>query len=79
MIKVSILNLRGFLEIINRCQGRVIALSSNGEKTNITRNPPVQRELERQYQKNGKCLPLCLTFEKTEDYLAVVSYYAGDC
>ncbi len=79
MIKVNILNLSGFLETVNQCKGGVMILSPDGKRTNITRQYAVQREIKRQYQRNGKCLPLALVFEEPKDYMAVVSYYAGDC
>ena len=79
MIKVNILNLTGFLDTINQCNGRVSMLAPDGAKVNITRQYGVQHELAKQYQKNRKSLPLTLFFEEPKDYLAVVSYYAGDC
>ena len=39
----------------------------------------MQEKLAEQYRQNGKCLPLSLVFEEPKDYMAVVSYYAGDC
>ncbi len=51
MIKVNILNLKGFLETVNQCQGRVMVVSSNGKKTNITRQYFIQNEMEKQHQK----------------------------
>lgn len=79
MIKVNILNLSGFLETVNQCRGRVMVLAPGGERINITRQYPIQREMEQQYRQNGNCLPLSLVFEEAKDYLAVVCYYAGDC
>ena len=79
MIKVNILNLSGFLETINQCKGRVSMLAPDGARVNITRQYSIQQELAKQHQQNGKCLPLSLTFEEPKDYMAVVSYYAGDC
>ena len=48
MIKVRILNLKSFLETVNRCQGRVMMLSSDGGKTNITRQYEVQHKMGEQ-------------------------------
>lgn len=79
MIKVNILNLSAFLETINQCKGRVSMLAPDGKRVNITRQYPIQEELARQYQQNGRCLPLSLTFEEPKDYMAVVCYYTGDC
>lgn len=79
MIKVNILNLSGFLETLNQCEGRVSMLAPDGAKINITRQYSVQQELAKQYLQNGRCLPLSLIFEKPKDYMAVVYYYVGDC
>ena len=79
MIKVNILNFKGFLETVNQCHGRVIVLSADGQKTNITRQYPIQHEMEKNYQKNGKCLPLSLIFDEPKDYMTFISYYADDC
>ena len=79
MIKVKILNLTGFFETVNQCNGRVSMLTPDGDKVNITRQYSVQEKLAEQYRQNGKCLPLSLVFEEPKDYMAVVSYYAGDC
>lgn len=79
MIKVNILNLKNFLETVNQCTGRVLVLSPNGNKTDINKQYPIQRELQSQYQKNGNCLPLTLEFDYPTDYMNIVSYYAGDC
>lgn len=79
MIRVNILNLNSFLKTVNQCRGRVMMLSKEGEAKNITRQYSVQQEMKAQYQKNGRYLPLSLTFDDPADYMAIVSYYAGDC
>ncbi len=79
MIKVNILNLSGFFKTVNQCRGRVMVLAPGGKGINITRQYSIQHEMEKQYQQNGKHLPLSLEFEEPKDYMAVISYYAGDC
>ena len=79
MIKVYILNLKGFLETVNKCSGRVMVCSPTGQKTDITRQYLIQRELEKEYQKNGSYLPLSLTFDEPRDYMAVVTSYISGC
>ena len=79
MIKITVMNLKGFLETVNRCRGRVMMLSPDGRKTDITRQYEVQHALTQQYQKNRKLLPLSLTFDEPKDFMDVVAYYAGDC
>ena len=70
MIKVNIMNLPGFFETINRCRGRVMMLAPDGTKVNLTRQYPVQQELEKQYRQNGKRLPLSLFFDSAGFYIA---------
>lgn len=79
MIKVNILNLNRFLSVVNQCRGCIYALTSDGRKKNITRDYHNQEKLEREYLSNGGKLPLSLLFDDPKDYMAVVSYYAGDC
>lgn len=79
MIKVSILNLARFLETVNHCEGSVCMLDCDGSRTNITRQYSIQKNLETEYLRNGRCLPLSLIIEKPKDYMAIVCYYAGDC
>ena len=79
MIKVNILDIKGFFDTVNQCRGNVWVLTADGVKVNINRHEPMQRVLQREYQKNGRCLPLTLQFDDPKDYMAVVSYYAGDC
>ena len=45
MIKVNILNLKGFLETVNQCRGRGLALCPDGRKANITRQYDVQEAM----------------------------------
>ncbi len=47
MIKVNILNLKRFLETVNQCHGRIMVLSSDGQKMNITREYAIQKEMEK--------------------------------
>ena len=79
MIKVNILNLKNFLETINQCSGRVLNLLPDGTRRDINKQYSIQRELEREYIENGRCLPMTLEFDDPGDYLDVVAYYAGDC
>lgn len=79
MIKVNILNLEKFFSVVNQCIGCVIMINTNGRKNNITRNYVLQDDLRDMYRKNNGSLSLDLDFENSRDYMAVVSYYAGDC
>ena len=79
MIKVKILNMKNFLKAVNQCSGQVTAVAPDGEKTVINKYFTAQRRLKDQFKDNKNCLPLNLEFDTPEDYLRIVSYYAGDC
>lgn len=79
MIKVNIMNMNRFLEVVNQCRGCIYSIAADGRKSNITRDYYNQETLEREYAQNGNKLPLTLLFDDHRDYMSVVSYYAGDC
>lgn len=79
MIRLNILNMKGFLQTVNACGGAVNLLCPDGGKKNIVRQPGIQNELLQKYRENKNCLPLSLEIPNPGDYISVVSYYAGDC
>lgn len=79
MIKLNILNLKKFLEVVNECAGEVMMHRTDGKKVNIRRQYAIQNELWEQYRKNKDCLPIMLSIPTPKDYMSIVSYYAGDC
>ena len=78
MIKLRILNLDSFFEIVNDCDGRVNIIDENGTSTNIAHQIFVQRNLYKQYYKNKKCLDLWLDIPNPKDYFKIVSYYIAN-
>lgn len=79
MIKLNVLNLKKFLEVVNGCVGEVMMHCKGGEKVNISRQYAIQEELRERYRGNKKCLPITLSIPNPKDYMSIVSYYAGDC
>lgn len=79
MIKLNILNIKKFLETVNACTGKVNMLFPDGKKVNINGEEKVQESLCRQYRQNKNCLRLALEIPNPQDYISIVSYYAGDC
>ncbi len=79
MIKLNILNLKKFLEVVNGCKNNVVMHCTDGSKVNISRQYEVQNKLWEQYRKNKNCLPITLSFSNPRDYMGIVCYYAGDC
>ena len=51
----------------------------DGSKKNINKQYEMQDKLLQQYQENKKYLEITLDIQNTEDYISIVSYYAGDC
>lgn len=79
MIKLHILNLDSFFEVVNECEGCVNVIDENGKSTNIAHQIFTQKRLYQQYFKNKKHLDLCLNIPNPGDYFKIISYYAGDC
>ncbi len=79
MIRLNILNIKKFLEVVNECEGEVKMHCADGSKVNIRRQYAVQNKLQEQYRGNRNCLPITLSIPNPRDYLSIVSYYAGDC
>lgn len=79
MIKLNILNMENFLEIVNTCSGRVDLLEADGSRKDINKQYGIQNELQRQYRENENHLKMTLDIPVPKDYLSIVCYYAGDC
>lgn len=78
-IKLHILNLKNFLETVNSCIGEIFLFCSEGKKININGNTEIQNNLWLQYSQSKNYLPLVLGISNPEDYMSIISYYAGDC
>lgn len=78
MIKLRILNLDSFFEIVNDCDGHVNVIDENGTSTNIAHQIFAQKNLYKQYYKNKKCLSLWLDIPNPKDYFKIVSYYIAN-
>lgn len=79
MMKLNILNMKAFLNVVDACRGAVYLLLPDGTKTDIRRKYDVQNRLMKDYQQNGKSLLLSLSVADPSDHISIVSYYAGDC
>ena len=79
VVKMSILNMKNFLDTVNACTGKVNMLCPNGRELNINGEEKIQGGLWRQYFQNKNCLRLVLEIPNPADYMNIVSYYAGDC
>ena len=79
MIKLNILNMKNFLETVNTCKGEVNMLCPDGKRLNISRQYAIQNELQKEYKANKNCLQFTLDIPNPQDYMSIVSYYAGDC
>lgn len=79
MIKLNILNMKNFLETVNMCKDEVNMLCPDGKWLNISRQYTIQKDLLEQYKANKNCLRLTVDIPAPQDYMSIVSYYAGDC
>lgn len=79
MIKLTILNMKNFLQAVNRCRDNITIIYSDGKKVNINQQYFIQNELKEQYKKNGNHLQLTLDIHNPKDYMDIIFYYIGDC
>lgn len=79
MIKLNILNMKNFLQTVNRCGGTVYLLHPDGRKENINKQYNTQSELLQKHQESKNYLPLTLETESSKDYMSIICYYIGDC
>ena len=79
MIKLKIFNMEEFLKVVNECIGPVNLFFPGNEKTDISRNDAVQRELQRSHAANGRALSLRLEIPRAGDYMSIVYFSIGDC
>lgn len=79
MLKLNVLNLERFLEVVNGCHSAINMVCADGRKENINKQDSIQRELQVRYDKNKGSLPITLEIPDYKDYLSIVYYYIGDC
>ena len=78
MIKLNILNMNGFLQIVNQCSGAVNAIFPDGKRRDLNKSYAAQKVLWDQFRENQGSLALKLDFQKPEDYISIVYYYISE-
>ena len=66
MIKLTILNMNGFLQIVNQCSGAVNAVCPDGKWRDINKSYAAQKVLWDQFR------------EKPEDYVRIVYHHISE-
>lgn len=79
MVKLNILNMKSFLQVVNSCSGIINCVYPDGRKKDINKHYKAQEELLKLYEKNNNYLPLTLDIPNSKDYMNVIFYYVGDC
>ncbi|MEM1484189.1 ribonuclease HII [Oscillospiraceae bacterium PP1C4] len=79
MLKLNVLNLERFLDVVNGCRNAINMIGADGQKENINKKDSIQREIQGEYSKNKGLLPITLEISDYKDYLSIVYYYIGDC
>ena len=78
MMKLRILNMNGFLDVVNACRGAVYVVAAGGQKRDIRGNAVFQRYLLGEYRRGGGSLCLTLDVPQPSDYMDVVCWYIGE-
>ncbi len=79
MMKLKVLNMERFLDVVNSCEGAVYQIGPDGSRTDFCRNRRLQDGLRAEYRRNKGVLPITLVIPNGRDYMRIVAYYAGDC
>lgn len=79
LLKLNILNIDKFLDIVNACTGPVTLAGPEGGTAVLAHNFALQEELRSRFFAAGQWLPLTLRVRTPRDYFHIVSYYTGDC
>ncbi len=78
MMKLRILNMNGFLDVVNACRGAVYVVAAGGQKRDIRGNAVFQRYLLGEHRRGGGSLCLTLDVPQPSDYMDVVCWYIGE-
>lgn len=78
MVKLNILNLEEFLQVVNGCKGAVNIIQPDGQKEDINKRYDIQQGMWNRYRQNQGRLPLSLDIPNHRDYFSIVYYSIGD-
>ena len=78
MVKLRILNMNGFLDVVNSGRGAVYVVAAGGQKRDIRGNAVFQRYLLGEHRRGGGSLCLTLDIPQPSDYMDVVCWYIGE-
>ena len=78
VIKLTILNMNGYLQIVNQCSGAVNAVCPDGKWRDINKSYAAQKVLWDQFRENHGSLALKLDFQKPEDYVRIVYHHISE-
>ncbi|EGO65942.1 hypothetical protein [Acetonema longum] len=79
MVKLSVFNMKNFLQTVNECSGAVNLLHPDGKKENINKQYSLQNELLQKHREHKGCLRLSLDIQAYKDYMRIVYFTLGDC
>ena len=77
MIKLNILNMNGFLQIVNQCSGAVNAIFPDGKRRDLNKSYAAQKVLWDQFRENQGSLALKLDF-RSRRIIYIVYYYISE-
>ena len=77
MLKLHVLNLKSFLQMLQTCSGPVELTLPDGSVQTYHAVPAVEKTLAQNFAASRKWLPLTIRVHAPQDYFAVVSYAAG--
>ncbi|EGB91859.1 hypothetical protein HMPREF0240_03096 [Clostridium sp. D5] len=79
VIKLNIVNMNQFLNLVNNSTGPVHLLSPDGRKELLNHQYTLQRELRQKHLEAKRSLRLTLELPNPKDYMTIVLFSIGDC
>lgn len=79
VIKLNIVNMNQFLNLVNNSIGPVHLLFPDGRKKLLNNQYTLQRELRQKHLEAKRSLRLTLELPNPKDYMTIVLFSIGDC
>ena len=79
MVKLNIVNMNQFLNIVNNSAGTVRLLYPDGRKEPLNHQYTLQRSLRQRHLEAKRSLRLTLEIPNPKDYMKIVLFSIGDC
>lgn len=72
MIKLNILNMKHFLQVVDECSGSIKKINEDGTRSDIRRNENLQNALLFEFFQNKNFFSIILEIPQPRDYFRII-------